>query len=1107
MRWPFPVRISILAVAAWLGSGTAALAVDGSLRFDHLTADNGLSNSWVYCILKDSRGFMWFGTADGLNRYDGSSIKVYRYDPNDPTSLPSSRVGFLFEDSRQRLWVGGWEEGGLALYDRDKDRFQRHPSGGGPRSLGGLGVNSMLEDERGRLWLATPNGLDSFEPDAHVFSHFRHDPDDPQSLHDDRTTCLLDDRRQGLWVGTRSGLTHFDRRTGKFTRRPFGPGSGGGREYPDIADLYQDAQGRLWVATLGDGLIRFDPATGETQRYVPDSRGANTINQIQVRRIVGDGQRRLFIGTENGGLNVLDTNTGRFSHFLPDPEDETTINSNSIWALRFDDQGILWIGTFNGGVHMLSPAGQRFRHLRARRDGLSNPHVTAGLEDGQGVLWIATDGGGLNRLDPQTGRFTYFTHDPADPDSISDDVVLALHEDRSGAIWAATWKGGLKRLDPRSRRITRFRHDDGDLDSIADDTTWTIVEDESGELILATYTGVDILDPRTGKACRFSSRYPGAGKGYCNTLARDRQGHYWIALAYGVERVDARTGQIVRFTADPASPGGLGRDIVNALYTDSRGNVWLGTAGGGLNSVAAESGAWRRFTSADGLPGDNIASILEDAQGNLWLGTNQGLSKFTDAVRLPDQPRFVNFDVRDGLQGQEFRARAAFRTRQDELFIGGNRGLTSFYPRDIVPNPHKPPVVLTSLKIFNRPVGIGVADSPLAKQISETSELTLSYRHSVVTFEFAALDFVIPRKNQYRCKLEGFDPEWHFMGTQRSATYTNLPPGPYVLRVMASNNDGVWNEDGVALRIRVTPPFWRARWFLVLTGIAVAASLFSGYRWRVAALEARERRLARMVEERTTDLQREIAEHKITEERLAAERDLRQALMERELVAEERTRIARELHDSLAQNFAGLSLQLESVALDLPSDAEAPRASLDVASRMLRHCQTESRRAVWDLRSPVAETVPLKRTLEEALAPLLAAGKPHIEVEVEPADAALRPQMQRDVTRIAEEGVTNAVKHAQASLVSVRCKVKADDVWLEVRDDGQGFVPGDEGGPVAGFGILGMRERAARLGARLDIVSRRGAGTCVSLRCPEGLLSPRLLALRGRMQREDGGAS
>jgi signal transduction histidine kinase len=338
---------------------------------------------------------------------------------------------------------------------------------------------------------------------------------------------------------------------------------------------------------------------------------------------------------------------------------------------------------------------------------------------------------------------------------------------------------------------------------------------------------------------------------------------------------------------------------------------------------------------------------------------------------------------------------------------------------------------------------------------------------------------------RFKYMLEGYDPQWVDGEGRRAARYTRLPPGRYTFRVMAANNDGVWSTEAATLGIRQLPRFYQTSGFLFLAALAMVGTLWGGHRWRVAALVARERLLAKRVEERTTALKREIEQHMLTAESLATERDLRQAGIKREVLAEERTRMARELHDSLAQNFAGLFLQLESVAVDLPADAGSSRASLEVAAGMLRHAQAEARRAVWDLRSPSGEAASLREALERAVDPMRQAAPLRIEVHVVPANAVLPRVMQRQVVRIADEAVANAVNHARAALVALTCRVDASEVLLEVRDDGRGFVDfGAEAAEAGHFGLLGMRERASSLGGTLEIESQPGRGTCVRLRCP-----------------------
>jgi diguanylate cyclase (GGDEF)-like protein/PAS domain S-box-containing protein len=864
------MRISrcVVAVVGGLALAAGVQAAERKLRFGHLTAEDGLSHPWVYSVLKDSRGFLWFGTADGLDRYDGATITSHRYRPNDPHGLASPRVGSLLEDSRQRLWVGSfWNGAGLARYDRDSDTFHYYPTKG-PNSLAATGVNVMREDREGVLWLGTENGLRSFDSDRGAFTLHRLDvlkSKDPAAGHVD---AILFDRHHNLWVGTGAGLVRREHGASDFVLFPL-QADGAGALYPDVMDICEDDAGTLWIATLGAGLVRLDPVTGRSKRYLPIPNDPTSLGHSNVSRLALGRPGTLYVGTENGGLNVLDVAKERFARFLPDPDDATAINSASIWSLLVDDQGILWIGTFNGGVDFVSPFGQRFGLIRAGRGQLSDPHVTAVLEDSAGVLWIGTDGGGLNRLDRKTGRVTYYRHDPLDAQSLGSDAVIMLHEDGRKRLWVGTWGGGLSLFDPRKGRFTHNRHVPGDPSTIINDSPWCILEEGEDRFLVGTEGGgVDIFDTATRKFSRLAASYPGLpADGYVHGIARDPLGNLWLAMSQGIGHVDVRTRQTATFMHDPADPGSVARGAVRSVLVDSRGNAWFGLEGGGLACAPANGTRieFRRYTTDEGLPGNGVLSIIEDAAGNLWLGTDRGLSRFENALSLPARPRFLNFDVHDGLPGLAFRFGASYRSRRGELFFGGQRGLTRFFPADIVENPAAPAVVLTGLKIFNRPAVIGERDSPLEKAISETRRLTLSHRHSVVTFEFAALNFVLPEKNQYAYKLEGFDRDWSYVGTQRSATYTNLPPGDYVLRVRGSNNDGVWSQRGASLEIHVLPPFWRTWWFRLALAAALVLGFGAAYGTRMSALRRRERVLEQRVEERTAALRQEIAERERAE--------------------------------------------------------------------------------------------------------------------------------------------------------------------------------------------------------------------------------------------------
>ncbi len=877
-----------LAVSPSLArSGPAA--EPGLLRFGHLTVEDGLSNAWVQGIVKDSRGFIWFGTQEGLSRYAGGTFSVYRYDPSDPRSLPLSSVKVICEDERGRLWLGAyWGRGGLARYDFDQDRFVSFLPGGRGGGLDVREVRAIVADHRGRIWIATEKGLYAYDLEQETFSRLGGRPGTKDGLSSDNVYALLLDRQDRLWVGTNAGLDWLDPRSGRLSHWPARPDDPRDMSHFEIWALYQDEAGALWVGSLGGGLERLDPATGREERFLPGARGGDGISTNRVRVLSGDGRGRVFVGTENGGLEILDTRTGRVTHHVTDLDDPSSLSSTSIYSLLYDDQGILWIGTHNGGVNILSPLGQRFGLIRARRGGLSNPHVTGVTVDASGDLWVATDGGGLDRFDGRTGRVTVYRHRPRDPGSLGSDAILAVFEDDRRTLWVGGWYAGLARFDRARGRFVVFRHPGGDDVAARRDCISWIRQLSTGELALATWEGIELFDRRTGRFHRISERYPGAGEGSAFAIEEDRSGGLWLAGNGRVEHVDERTGVRTVYTHDPRDPQSLGSGRTWTLFVDSRDNVWIGTENG-LNVFAARTRRLRRFGVADGLPNAAVGGILEDGTGNLWLSTNRGLAKLVDAVRLPAVPRFLCFDIHDGLQGTEFRYGAAYRAKSGEMFFGGERGLTHFFPARIRTNPDAPRVVITGLRIQGHLVTVGAPGSPLSRNVSLTDAITLPHEQNVLTLDFAALNFLVPEKNAYAYRLEPLEPDWNEAGTRHSATYTGLTPGRYVFRVRASNNDGVWNDAGASFRIRIRPPFWRTPWFRLLLAAALTGTAFVVYRWHLSGLQRRRKELEGLVVARTSELSDEVAERRRAEQevrRLNEELEARVARRTAELQAE-----------------------------------------------------------------------------------------------------------------------------------------------------------------------------------------------------------------------------
>ncbi len=1030
-------------LAAWLLAGPVArsalapAATTGS--FTHITVEDGLPNNYVRAIIEDHDGFMWFATARGLVRYDGAHLVVYRHDPNDPSSLPFGEATCVLEDGEHRLWVGTvWSRrAGVGVLDRSTGRFTRYLADGRPGSLSAPYVQAIYQDHAGRIWVGNAEGIDLFDPASKTFSAFPIGP--PGS--EPRVMALLEDSRGTFWVATeRRGLFQFDRDTHTFQSFPIRDRSASGRREPDdwfYAAFLEQPAGTLWVAGYGGGLVRIDLARGRTRRYLPNPGRPDSLSVAQVVALAGDGDGRIYVGTENGGLDVLDVASGRFAHHRPDPNDPRSLGSPSVWALYRDRQGMLWAGVNGLGVSCLSPLTQRFEGIRAGPDGLSDPHVTSIAVGERGEIWVGTDGGGLNVIESRTGQVRRYPLPRGELGSASNAVqsVLAGPE---GRIWVGLWNAGLCRIDTRSGRVRFYRPRTGRRSAMSD-SIWRVLDAGGGELLVTTNDGVFLFDVDRESYLPLGDRYPGAGQGSVAAAAVDAAGGLWLGHPTSIEHVDRRTGAVRHFEGDSDGGGTFLGSFVNALHVDARGHLWVATERGltGLDSAGRRLAA---YGEADGLPSPNVASIAEDASGSVWVGTDGGLAWLRGAVASPAGAPVLAFDERDGVTGRTCLRGAAFRAPNGELFFGTSRGLTRFLPEGFRTNTRVPPVVLTELRIDNHPVLAGSPGSPLERPIEETSALVLAHDQADVTFSFAALNYILPKKNRYSYRLEGLDREWSPVGPETFASYVRIPPGDYVFRVRARNNDGVWNTQGVRLPLRVRPPFWQAGWFA-----AVAALSLAGVGLLLHASRVRR---------------------------------VRQRLL---AVLGERRRLSRELHDTLEQGLAGIALQVDSARQHLGRRPQAVERCLDAALRMVEYSREETRRTVNQLRSQALERGDIARAVEEVASELASGQNPAVAVFVQGAPRRLSVAAEHHLFRIAQEALTNAVRHAQAKQVAVSLVFTEETVELTVSDDGRGLPP--EGASRGfHFGLSGMRERARALGTRLEVESAPGLGATIRVR-------------------------
>ncbi len=827
------------------------------IRFDHLTSEDGLSHSTVNCTIKDRRGFMWFGTPDGLNRYDGQRFKVFRSNRNEPGAISGGRITVLYEDRDGWLWVGT-RQGGLNLYDRDTERFSHflhRPSD--PTSLSSNSIRALAEDRDGHLWVGTfDNGLNRLDKKTRTFTKYFFNPADPSSIGTNHIYSIFLDSDGELWIGgDKNSLNKWDKSQQVFIRYQLPTKNNDAV----ILSIFQDTDGEFWLGSEGNGLYRFNKKTGLFQNFMITP-GKNSIGSNIINAIAQDRQGLLWLCADGWGVNLFDKSKQTFFNLVPDESDPGSLGSPSTISIYQDPEGIIWVGTAFNGVNIWNPNRFKFKLYRHRfndKNSLSSNRVFCFYEDSAGFLWIGTNGGGLNRFDKNNLTFTHYRHDPKNPYSISGDEIMDIKEDRNGDLWVVTYATGLNRLDRKSRKFYAYAHQRGNPNSPGNTQIWAIDIDPQGIIWLATMgSGLDRFDSKTAifsHFCHDQKDPQSIGSDNVTSILVDRDGYIWAGtIGGGLNRLDPKTGKFYRYTYHPTNPNSLSSNFVRSIYQDKKGKLWVGTDEAGLNCLDQETGTITRYNENSGIPSLYIHAILEDDQGDIWFSSNFGLSRLT-----PSTNRFFHFDYSDGLQSNIFFINAALKGRDGTLYFGGTEGFNSFIPTQIKSTPNRAPVVFTGFRLFDQPVPIGAGPDRrviLTKSITESPSITLSYKDRIFALEFAALNFTNPTKNQYSYILEGLDENWHMVGNQPFVMYSTLPPGDYVLRVIATNSDGIRNPHEAKLNITITPPFWSTWWFRFFVFFVFLGTAHIIYRQRTRATERYRKELEKTVQERTREL-------------------------------------------------------------------------------------------------------------------------------------------------------------------------------------------------------------------------------------------------------------
>ncbi|MGE5860289.1 MAG: two-component regulator propeller domain-containing protein, partial [Ignavibacteria bacterium] len=738
-----------------------------------------------------------FGTQDGLNRYDGYNFKVFKNNPEDSATLSDNFIFSIYEDRSGILYV-----------ETQSSEFHKYNPAAESFSvvikdsidLSGASFNTVgaiFEELSGVIWtggLSRSIGLTKEDKKTGRITHFKHNPSDPSSLSDDKVYSILRDRNGNLWIGTFNGLDRLDEKTGKFYHYRNDPSDPNSIADNWIWPLYEDTKGNLWIGTVKGGLCKFDPRTKSFYNYKNNPSEPASINDNYIFSIYQDRSGVIWIGTNTGGINYFHPSSQVFEHYLSETGEKNSLADNDILSLFADNAGNYWIGTRNGGLSKFNYSAKRFTNYSANssnQNSISTNSIQVIYQDRSGILWLGNFNGGLDALDPKTGKFKHYKNNPLDSNSISDNRIVSVIEDKEGFIWIGTYGGGLNKLDKKTGTIIRYQFDEKDNSSISSNPAWSIIEDRTGKLWIGTFGG-------------------------------------------GINIFNKASQTFTHLKSNPSDSASLNDDNVIRIFEDSKGGIWAGTTKG-LARYVKKNNTFKNYREKDGLANDFVYGILEDGKGNLWLSTNNGISKFD-----PQKEIFKNYHYNDGLQGNEYNQNAfAEDFKTGRLLFGGINGFNIFHPDSITGNKYLPPLVFTDFLRYNTDDEEG--KPIIEKGISYRENIVLTYKDNIITIVFSALNFNNSSKNQYRYKLEGFNENWIQLGVNHSVTFTNLSQGEYNLKVIGSNNDGLWNEKGANLFIEVLPPWWRTKIAYIFYGITFISILYGLRRFELNRREQKAR--------------------------------------------------------------------------------------------------------------------------------------------------------------------------------------------------------------------------------------------------------------------------
>ncbi|WP_025145860.1 hybrid sensor histidine kinase/response regulator transcription factor [Pedobacter jeongneungensis] len=843
------MKLTIAIFLFYIGCFSAAYSQ--RIAFENLTVDNGLSQNSVLAIVQDGRGFMWYGTQHGLNKYNARSFKIYKNDPSDRTSLSSNYITCLLLDSHKVLWVG--TRNGLNKYNPETDSFERVLLDSSSSNKGNQIISSVYEDRQKNIWVWSSTGLYLLPGGKSGEFSSMAVPDSVAGLYGTNVHVIYQDHEGIYWIGSSAGLTKMKKEGSGYRYQIYRHQAAKLNSLSDnyVTTITEDLQHNLWIGTLHGGINLYDKSTNTCTRFLSNNGAKGPVNNnIRILKTASSG--KIWIGTQ-GGLSILDPKTMQFSSYKHDPEDKSSLSQNSIYSVFIDNANTVWIGTYFGGINMVSGYNTSFLNFQTTRyhSNINNNVVSGVREDNKHNLWIGTEGVGLNYFDREADVVTTYQNKAGDPTSLGSDLIKVVYIDKSGNIWAGTHGGGLNVFNPKTHNFKRYLYNENDPVTLGSEVL-DILEDSRNNFWVGTQNGL-LVFRRNNSALEMADNpvINKIGKQSVKILLEDKEKNIWMGTSNGLFLLDHTHNDLKQFTTH----SGLKSNDINCIFQDTRGRIWVGLYYGGLAAYNNNQQRFVSYSEKQGLANNNVQSILEDANHNLWMGTGNGLSKFNIASQA-----FKNYYKSDGLLGNTFNINSCYKTFEGEMLFGGYNGLSSFYPSKIEDNNIAPPVVITELKLFNQPVRINQPYGLLKKDISLTPKIIFTHSQNVFTIDFAVLNYIKSEKNKYAYKLEGFNNDWVYTDIP-SAPYTKLSAGNYIFLAKGANNDGIWGQAAI-LHIQVLPPIWETIWAYCLYVLLIGGLVFLIARFFILrSLLQRDKELTQLKLNFFTNISHEIRTH------------------------------------------------------------------------------------------------------------------------------------------------------------------------------------------------------------------------------------------------------